>query len=367
MKKALFLLIPLVIGLSACDKNSGKSSETPIPNIELVNQLKDLLNKQDLSDFHSKALGTMFTQEYDVLDVYKDEDERVSNHFNYIGLGFLDYYYDLSLEEYNSTVDENGDVNIFDAIKEGEGGYRISQLAYTTSMNRDGGFPAKVENLVINQQMTLKATEEDINVYNILDVTDNEAFEYESRQKFNGQISKEILFDSVSTESFRDIFSNVHLFDAPSTIEYLDKLYFLTCRELKDMSDKEISDFIIETNISLEEVEETIELSFTYSNERIDEEHQDIVFPGDILGTLKYDKTSGEFLEFNYKIQYLNNNYDEESGSSNTANMAFECTGISGRAPMGDMWLPSDPTVYTDAISFLEDVREEVIPPSIYQ
>ena len=116
MKKAFLLLIPLVIGLVSCDK--------PIANIETVNELKALLDKQDLSEFHSKSLATTFTQEYDVLDVYKDEDERTSSYFNYIGLGFLDFYYDLASEEYDSIVDENGNVNVFDAIKEGEGGYR---------------------------------------------------------------------------------------------------------------------------------------------------------------------------------------------------------------------------------------------------
>ena len=61
----------------------------------------------------------MFTQEYEVLDVFRDEEERSSNYFDYVGLGFLDLYYDLSNEEYDAIVDENGDINVFDAIKEG--------------------------------------------------------------------------------------------------------------------------------------------------------------------------------------------------------------------------------------------------------
>ena len=132
MKKAFLLLIPLVIGLVSCDKS--------IANIETVNELKALLDKQDLSEFHSKSLATTFTQEYDVLDVY----------------------YDLASEEYDSIVDGNGNVNVFDAIKEGEGGYRITQLAKASSFFRDGGEYSSMRNLNINQQMTLKTTDEDV-------------------------------------------------------------------------------------------------------------------------------------------------------------------------------------------------------------
>lgn len=361
MKKLVLLLVPFVIGLASCQKS--------VPNIEAVSELKALLDKQDLSEFHSKALGTMFTQEYDVLDAYKgeEEDEKVTNYFNYIGLGFLDLYYDLTAEEYNSIVDESGNVNVFDAIKVGEGGYRITQLAKTSSFIREGGEDSTSQNLDINQQMTLKTTDKDVSVYNILDVTEGDAFDYASRQKFNGTIDKELLFSSVSTRSFRDIFSNVHLFDAPTNIEYLDRLYFSTCRELKNMSEQEISDFITKNSISMKEVDNNIELSFVFVSEEIDEEYEDTIFPGDIKGTLQYDKSTGEFIEFNYTIKYLNETYDENTGSVNTANMVFECSGKTARSPMGDMWLPDDPVVYDNVIEFLEDVSEQVIPPSIYR
>ena len=370
MKRTTFLLIPLIIGLVSCN-NNGSSPETQdtsiIPNITEVNELKTLLDKQDLSPFHKKSLGTMFTQEYEVLDVFRDEEERSSNYFDYVGLGFLDLYYDLSNEEYDSIVDENGDINVFDAIKEGEGGYRITQSVDMSSFTRnDTTYPIN-QNLNISQQMTLKTTDEDVYVYNILDVTDKDTFDYASRQNFNGTISKELLFNSVSTRSFRDIFSSVTLFDAPSNIEYLDRLYFLTCRELKLMNDQEISDFIINHNIVMEEVENNIELSFVFTNEDIDEEYQEVIFPGDIHGTLKYNKNSGEFVEYNYKITCLTNNYDEVSGGIQTANMVFECSGKTAREPMGDMHIQDGSTEYDDVVKFLEDVRDQVIPPSIYQ
>ena len=359
MKRAFFLLVPLVIGLVSCNKS--------IPNQEAVNELKTLLDKQDLSPFYSKAFGTMFTQEYDALDVYIDEEERATNYFNYIGLGFLDLCYDLTNEEYDSIVDENGNVNVFDAIKEGQGGYRITQSAKTSSFFRESGTSSSTQNLDISQQMTLKTTEDDACVYNILDVTDTDTFDYASRQYFNGAIDKELLFGSVSTRTFRDIFSSVHLFDAPSSVEYLDSLYYSKCRELKNMNDQEISEFIIKNKISLDEVENNIELSFVFGGEEISEEYQDIVVPGDIKGKLLYDKNTGEFVEFNYKIKCLNETYDEESGSVKTANMIFECSGKSARGGMSDMWTPDNPTIYDNVIDFLEDVREQVVPPSIYQ
>ena len=359
MKKAFFLLVPLIVGLVSCNNS--------IPNQEAVNELKTLLDKQDLSPFHSKAFGTMFTQEYDALDVYIDDEESTRNYFNYIGVGYLDLCYDLTNEEYDSIVDENGNVNVFDAIKEGQGGYRITQSAKTSSFFRDGGTSNSTQNLDISQQMTLKTTEEDVCVYNVLDTTDTDAFDYASRQYFNGAIDKELLFGSVSTRTFRDIFSSVHLFDAPSSVEYLDRLYYSTCRELKNMNDQEISEFITKNEISLDEVENNIELSFVFGAEEISEEYQDIVVPGDIKGKLLYDKNTGEFVEFNYKIKCLNETYDEESGSVKTANMIFECSGKSARGGMSDMWTPDNPTIYDNVIDFLEDVREQVVPPSIYQ
>ena len=371
MKRTIFLLIPLILGLASCNNkatpntSSSDSSNPIIPNIEVVNELKALLDKQDLSVFHSKAIGTMFTQEYDVLDVDRDDDERASNYFNYVGLGFLDLYYDLSNEGYDAIADENGEVNVFDAIKEGEGGYRITQSADATSFFRDGGTSAITKNLSISQQMTLKTTEQDVYVYNILDVTDSDTFDYEARQRFNGSINKELLFDSISTRSFRDIFSRANLFDAPSNIECLDRLYFNICRKLKEMTDQEISVFITNNNISLEEVEDDIKLSFVLNKNEIDEQYEDVVFPGDIVGTLTYDKSTGEFDEFSYKISNLAETYDEQTGSFKTANMVFECMGKTAREPMGDMYIADDPTVYDNVINFLEDVSEQVVPPSI--
>ena len=233
-KKILLFLLSLflVFGLASCKK---ADPEPTITNQEEVDQLKELLNKQDLSDFNSKCFACMFIHEYDVLDLYNDNEinEKNKSFYNYISSGFLDSYYILSEEQYNGIVDEKGEINTFDAIAIGEGGYRITQSAKTAFFHRDGGEQSSFENLDIHQQMTLKTTKEDVIVYNILDVTDDQVFNYESRQKFAGTINKDLLFNSISTRSFREIFSQVTLFDSPSNIEYLDKLYFSLLQNLK--------------------------------------------------------------------------------------------------------------------------------------
>ena len=357
----LFLSFPLIFSFASC-KNSSSNI-----NHKKVSELKDLLAKQDLFDFTKKSIGTMYTQKYDVLDVYNDEDVEESNssYFNYISLGFLDSYYEITDEQFDEIKDENGNINTFDAISIGKGGYRITQSAKTSSFSRDNGESSIIKSLDISQQMTLKVTEDDVIVYNILDVTDNQVFDYASRQNFNGTINKELLFDSVSTRSFREIFSQVNLFDTPGNIEYIDKLYYSICKDLKNKNDKEINKFINDNQISIEEVENKIELNFVYEERNIDDIYLDNIFPGTIKGSLFYDKETGSFDEFNYEIKYVQEVYDEQSGSLKTANMIFTCSGKSARNPQGDMWTPDNPTIYDDVVNFLENVTNEVIPPSL--
>ena len=364
MKKLLYLLLsfPLILTFASCNSNSKIDQKK-------VDTFKNLLDKQDLSRFTSKGFGTMFTQEYDVLDVYNDIDgeEKNSSYFNYTSYGFLDLYYELSDEEYENILDENGEINTFDAIAKGKGGYRLTQSAKTASFTRksDDNGEASTKNLDISQQMTLKADEEDVTLYNVLYVTDNQVFDGSSSQKFNGAINKELLFSSISTRSFREIFSQVNLFDTPGNIEYIDRLYFDICKSLKEKNDKEINKFIVDNQISIKEEDDKLLLSFIYQEENIDDKYIDYIFPGTIKGTLTYDKESGSFDEFDYEIKYVNETYDEETGSLKTANMIFTCSGKSTREKMGDMWTPDDPTIYDNVITYLEDVTKEVIPPSL--
>ena len=359
MKRNALLLIPLVVGLVSCGNSSS------IPNRETVNKLKELLSKQDLSEFYTKMLRGIYSQEYDVLDIEKDGEERTSNYFNYVGVGICGFFYDLNSEQYNSIVDEKGNVDTFDAISTGLGSYGITQVSRTMSFSRDGNLEAVINNFDILQNVYLKTTEDDLWVENSLYVTDDGTFHYETRQEFSGIIDKELLLGSVSTRTFHDVFSKVDLFDTPGNVEHLDKLYFTIVRDLVNKNDKEISKFIKANQVSIQEAEENIEVNFIYDNDDLEEEEMDYIFPGAIKGTLYFDKDTYQFSDFEYEMVYQVETYDEETGSVKLVNTRFTCTGESTRELPHDELEPTDPTVYDDVAQFLEDVNENVVPPSI--
>ena len=361
MKRSALLLIPLIVGLVSCGNSSS------VPNQKVVDKVKELLSKQDLSEFYTKSLKGMYSQDYDVLDISEnDEGEKVSNYFNYTGRGIFGFYYDLTEDKYNSIVDDNGDIDTFEAIAVGTGSYGIYHLSRTMSFAREGSWESDIHNLDIFQQATLKTTEQDVWVDNTLDLSDTGIFQYESRQRLSASINKELLFGSVSTRTFRELFSKIDLFDTPGNVEHLDKLYFSICRDLVAKSDKEISKFIKANQISVLEEEDGIEVSFVYINEDIDEEEEDYIFPGAIKGTLFFDKDTYQFSDFEYEMMYKVDTYDEETGNVKLINTKFTCTGTSTHELPEDPWEPINPTVYEDVSEFLEDVNEQVIPPDIY-
>ena len=362
MKRNVLLLIPLMLGLGL------SSCSSSIPNQDEVDKVKEMLSKQDLSQFYTKTLQGMYSQEYDVLDLYSDEEEKTSSYLNYSGAGFFGMYYDLTVDQYNSVVDEKGNVDTFDAIAEGKGYYGLLQVARTMSFNREDGLEATIVNLDILQSTTVKSTDQDLWVDNTLYLTDTGTFHEDSMQWLSASINKELLFNNVSTRAFREIFSTVNLFDAPGNIEHLDKLYLSICRDLATKSDKEISDFIIANQISIEageeEEENIVKLNFVYTNENVDEDEEEYIFLGGISGTLKYDKETYEFLGFSYEMQQTMETIDEESGNIKLITTKFTYEGESYRGLPHDEWEPTNPTIYDDVADFLEDVNEQVVPPN---
>ena len=367
MKRIVLSLIPLVLSLFSCSKQqvNPEPEDEVIPNQVTVNQIKNLLSKQDLSEFYTKRLQGTYTQEYDVLDIDKDEDTKVSNYFNYGGYGIFGFYYDLEKDEYDSIVDEKGNIDTFDAIATGTGSYGIVQLARSTSFSREDSWESKVSNLDILQQITLKTTKQDVWVDNSLDVTETGIFDGSATQRFKASIDKELLFGSVSKRTFRDIFSKVDLFDTPGNVEHLDKLYYSLCRELLSRNDKGISDFILMNQFSIKE-EDNIEVSFVFDTDDIEGEEADYIFPGVIKGTLIFDKETYEFSNFSYEVTCKAETYDENSGSVKLVNTKFTCEGVSTHKLPEDPWEPIDPVVYSDVSEFLKDVNEQVIPPEIH-
>lgn len=391
MKRNALLLIPLVLGLASCggkstptvssseiiyssssEVTSSSSSQgisslesTDIPERETVEKVKELLSRQDLSEFYTKVIIGSYIQEYDVLEVNYDEDSKVSNYFNYDGRGMFGFYYDLNEDQYGSIVDEKGNVEIFDAIAKGLGYYGLLQVIRTMSFNRVDGAEADINNLDIFQQMTLKTTDDEVWVGNTLYASNDGVFHYDTRQELQASINKDLLFSSISTRTFRETFSKVDLFNTPANMEHLDKLYYSICRDLVTESDEGISDFVVENQISIEEDEDNIKVNFVFLNEDIDEEEADFIFPGEIKGTLFYDKETYEFTNFSYEMVYKIETFNEETGSIRVINTKFTCSGDSSRVWPHEAWQPTDPIVYDDVADFLEDVNEQVVPPNI--
>lgn len=391
MKRSALLLIPLVLGLASCGGKStpavssseiissstsevtssssteefSSSESTDIPERETVEKVKELLSRQDLSEFYTKAIIGSYIQEYDVFEVNYDEDSKVSSYFNYDGRGMFGFYYDLKEDQYGSIVDEKGNIEIFDAIAKGLGYYGLLQVIRTMSFNRVDGAEADINNLDIFQQMTLKTTDDEVWVGNTLYASNDGVFHYDTRQELQASINKELLFSSISTRTFRETFSKVDLFNTPANMEHLDRLYYSICRDLVTESDEEISNFVVENQISIEEDEDNIKVNFVFLNEDIDEEEADFIFPGEIKGTLFYDKETYEFTNFSYEMVYKIETFNEETGSIRVINTKFTCSGDSSRVWPHEAWQPTDPIVYDDVADFLEDVNEQVVPPNI--
>lgn len=391
MKRSALLLIPLVLGLASCGGKStpavssseiissstsevtssssteefSSSESTDIPERETVEKVKELLSRQDLSEFYTKAIIGSYIQEYDVFEVNYDEDSKVSSYFNYDGRGMFGFYYDLKEDQYGSIVDEKGNIEIFDAIAKGLGYYGLLQVIRTMSFNRVDGAEADINNLDIFQQMTLKTTDDEVWVGNTLYASNDGVFHYDTRQELQASINKELLFSSISTRTFRETFSKVDLFNTPANMEHLDRLYYSICRDLVTESDEEISNFVVENQISIEEDEDNIKVNFVFLNEDIDEEEADFIFPGEIIGTLFYDKETYEFTNFSYEMVYKIETFNEETGSIRVINTKFTCSGDSSRVWPHEAWQPTDPIVYDDVADFLEDVNEQVVPPNI--
>ncbi|MDY6431092.1 MAG: hypothetical protein SPL00_04845 [Bacilli bacterium] len=391
MKRSALLLIPLVLGLASCGGKStpavsssgifssstsevtssssteefSSSESTDIPERETVEKVKELLSRQDLSEFYTKAIIGSYIQEYDVFEINYDEDSKVSSYFNYDGRGMFGFYYDLKEDQYGSIVDEKGNIEIFDAIAKGLGYYGLLQVIRTMSFNRVDGAEADINNLDIFQQMTLKTTDDEVWVGNTLYASNDGVFHYDTRQELQASINKELLFSSISTRTFRETFSKVDLFNTPANMEHLDRLYYSICRDLVTESDEEISNFVVENQISIEEDEDNIKVNFVFLNEDIDEEEADFIFPGEIKGTLFYDKETYEFTNFSYEMVYKIETFNEETGSIRVINTKFTCSGDSSRVWPHEAWQPTDPIVYDDVADFLEDVNEQVVPPNI--
>ena len=105
--------------------------------------------------------------------------------------------------------------------------------------------------------------------------------------------------------------------------------------------------------------------SLTLCLKKTDEVTAEYIIPGAFEGTLTYEKESGAFSAFDYRILYVVNEADE-NGNLRTASMEFKADGYSwNQRYEEDLYIEPNPTVYEDPEAFLEDVLDKVIPPFI--
>ena len=317
MEKKLFpiFFLPFVLALASC--GNAPTGE------EGVNELKALLQKQDLSPIYTKMFTSFFLQDYNVFARTVEDEERGTRFYTYRGGGAFGCLYEVDEEAY-AEVNSLENPNFFDYLVHGKGSYGLVQTADLLSYDYPG-------------------------------------------QSFNGIIDKKLLFDTITVRAFSEIFAHTNLYDGQRTCETLDRIYFEVARGLTDKTDAELADFIAKNHIRIEEDEE----GHTLVHFKIEEESlrdalvENDIMPGDFEGTLTYEKDSGKFTAYDYKIVYV----VEESATSdvinvNSASMEFSASGYSwNQRYEDDLYIEPDPVVYTDADAFLEDIVKEVIPP----
>ena len=386
MKKTLFTicLLPLALGLAACggassseesestqslssEERTSSSSQESIDQ-ESVDKLKALLAKQDLSPIYDKLFTCTFYQNYDVFARNHDEQEWESRYYTYRGAGMFGCLYEVTQEAY-AEVEALESKNSFDYLaRSNRGSYGFLQTADLASYHyeTDGEETNEsFQNMHFLQNVEARFTENDVQVVNSLSYQDKTKEGPAQRQYFNGIIGKEILFDAITVRAFSDIFARTNLYDGQRSCETIDRIYFDLLKELSGESDEELGQFIIQNDIRFEEDEENILVRFKVEDSELRSTlTENDIIPGCLEGTLTYDKESGDFDAFHYKIVYLTHEEDDSTGNASTATMEFSAEGKSQNKKWeGGFDIDPNPTSYDDAETFLDDVVREVIPP----
>ena len=364
MKKAIFLpLLLCSFAFASCDSAPA--------NMEEVNELKTLLAKQDLSPILDKMFVGQFAQNYETFSSTHDEKETETQFYSYRGGGMFGCLYEVSEEAYQEVASLERE-DFFDYLSRGRGSYGMLQTATVASYHYafDEEETEKTESqqcVDFLQRLETVFGDSTVQVYNSLSYKEDLDGVYDHRQNFNGIIDKGILFDAISARALSDIFASTNLYDGQRSCETLDRVYFELLGLLKGKSDQELSDFIIKNDIRFEEDEESTLVHFKVGDEAVRAilEENDI-FPGNFEGTLTYEKESGSFSAYDYKIAYAHSETDESNGDVRATTMEFKANGYSWNKKFEeDLYIEPNPTVYEDAETFLEDVVREVIPPTL--
>lgn len=359
----LFLLTCLFI-LASCNNTES----VKIDNQEAVDEFKALLNKQDVSPFYEKMFSAIFRQDYvSYTNSYEDEEERNVDFFRYFGSGAYGYFYDVTQEVYNEII-ATENVNPFDFIARGFGNYSLLQSANVNVFSSemiDGYEERSTRDFEYSQRLDSQFDDTNFQLYNSFTMKDNNSDNPSVSTKFNGIVNKDSLLEVVSTSWLTDTFRKICAFDGQKNTEFIDGLYYDVCRNLLNKNDKEISDFLKNNKIVINDGEEYTELSFEINDEEIMQNLIDNdIFPGSFNGTLYYDKESGSFERYYYQINYIANEIDEESTCTTSSILRFEADGYSYHHTIEKIpYIEPNPVEYTDAYDFVNDIVDNIIPP----
>lgn len=360
MKKSrFFVFAPLLFLLPSCGGNASVDPQ--------LNDFKALLSKQDLSPVYHKVFTATFTQNYDFFSSIHQEDQLSTRFYSYRGGGAFGCVYSVSEEAYKeiSTIK---DPDFFDYFARGTGGYGLTQSANVSSYRyeKEGGdavtLPLGTENFL--QTIQANFNDEDVQVHNSLIYSEGNDGSNTRFQNFNGLVDKQALFDSISVRSLSDLFARTNLYDGQRSCETLDRIYEETLQRLSKNNDSELSSFIQTNHIQLEEDSANILVRFELADEDIVAKLSETeLIPGTLKGTLTYDKESGSFLGFDYKIAHMVDEGDPALGKVSSASMEFTAVGYSKNEIFPeDIYIAPDPVVYEDGNAFLNDMIENLIP-----
>ena len=356
MKNAfsLFLLLTC-FAASSCGSSSLPAESS---SMEEVNKLKSLLSKQDLSP----TLAKMFVSDYDFFSSSSMEgDESETQFHSYHGGGMMGCFYEVDEASYQE-VEALESRDFFDYLARGNGSYGMMQTATLASYSHEfdeEGANASLQGVGFLQRLETYFGESDVQVFNSLSSTDKIGEAYDKRQYFNGIIDKETLFDTITVRAFSDIFASTNLYDGQRSCEALDRIYFDIVKDLHGKTDAELNDFIKKNDIAIEEEEENTLVRFRLKDENLRAvlDENDII-PGVLEGTLTYEKESGKFSAYDYKIAYVENGQDEENGKLFAASMAFAASGYSWNQKYEEaLYIEPNPTVYDCFRKFIHVLR----------
>jgi len=361
MKKAFFL--PLLL----CSFAFASCNSSPA-NMEEVGKLKALLAKQDLSPIYTKMFVSTFTQNYEYFSSTHGEGiEAETQFYSYRGGGMFGCLYEISEEAYQE-VEALENPDFFDYLSYGRGSYGMLQTAAVASYHYDRDDARRsesVQTVDYFQRLDSVFGDDTLQIYNSLNYTEELGGAYDHQQSFNGIVDKKALFDTISPRALSNIFARTSLYDGQRSCETLDRIYYALLVDLSKKSDAALDTFITENAIRLEENEKNTLVHFRIADGEVRTLlSENEIIPGVFEGTLTYQKETGSFDAFNYKVVYLDNDSDDSNGNVFTASMQFRGEGYSWNKRFEeDLHIEPNPTVYDDPEAFLDDVVKEVIPP----